>query len=78
MQGAKQRYTDKYRKYNRLRMRAANKRKRQERKTSRFSLLLAQIREYENAGMPDDDIVKQLADQFEFRLVKDKDKDIDK
>lgn len=74
----KQRYTDKYREYNRLRMRGANKRQRQERKLSRFIALLTKIREYENEGLSDDDIVKQLADHFEYRLIKDKDKDIDR
>ena len=70
--------TDRHREYNRLRMRAISKDNRQERKLMRFSLLLAAIRKYEVEGISDEDIVKQLVDYFEFRLMKDKDQDIDR
>ena len=61
--------TDRHREYNRLRMSAISKNTRQERKLSRFASLIAKIREYEGAGMSDAEIVQQLADHFEYKLM---------
>ena len=78
MEGIRLRGRDRHREYNRLRMRTISKRERQKRKLSRFSSLIAKIREYEGAGVSDADIVKELATHFEFKLMKDKDKGIDR
>ena len=51
--------TDRHREYNRLRMRAISKSDRQNRKLSRFSSLLAKIREYEADGLSDEEIVRR-------------------
>ena len=59
--------------YYRLRMNAINRRKRHEVRLSRFALTLSKIREYESKGMTDDEIVKQLASHYEYKLVNDKD-----
>lgn len=59
---------DTYQEYVRQKNRAESKKK----QLPRFAFLLAEIREYESAGMSDEEIVRRLASHCEYKLVNGK------
>ena len=64
---------DTYKEYNRERMRLVNKKKHYQDRLDKFSEVYELIKQYERADNDKELVVKRLADECKYKLVKDKD-----
>ena len=64
---------DTYKEYNRERMRLVNKKKHYQDRLDKFGEVYELIKQYERANNDKELVVKRLADECKYKLVKDKD-----